>query len=106
MNIFLIKIVPGIAQNAGFNPNNFTARVLICNFVRNEYQREEYPNRYVCFCTKVENPEYDPWILPHSCGEVCDRLLENPSCSHRCVLLCHPGNCSQYHQDVTKISGY
>ena len=37
------------------------------------------------------NPRLDPWIVPHSCGQTCDKLLQNPSCGHRCLLLCHPG---------------
>ena len=36
------------------------------------------------------DPPVDPWLLPHSCGEICDKPLQ-PECGHRCVTLCHPG---------------
>ncbi|RLU26180.1 hypothetical protein DMN91_002346 [Ooceraea biroi] len=38
------------------------------------------------------DPPYQPWIIPHSCGEACGKSLQ-PECGHRCVLLCHPGPC-------------
>ncbi|KAF3561509.1 hypothetical protein DY000_02019717 [Brassica cretica] len=45
-------------------------------------------------CLDEEDPPADnPWILPHSCGEVCERGLSN-NCGHRCLLLCHPGPCA------------
>ena len=37
------------------------------------------------------NPKFDPWSVPHSCGETCERGLD-PDCGHSCLLLCHPGN--------------
>lgn len=53
-------------------------------------QQPFLPCRYVCFCGKVPDPPFDPWITPHSCGEVCGRPI---GCEHTCVLLCHPGPC-------------
>ncbi|KAL4527323.1 hypothetical protein Ndes2437A_g02494 [Nannochloris sp. 'desiccata'] len=47
------------------------------------------PTRYSCFCRKVDNPNYNPWHVAHSCGEEC--AVENPVCGHPCMLLCHPG---------------
>ena len=38
-----------------------------------------------------ENPTFDPWCIPHSCGQQCGKRL-NPDCGHDCLLLCHPGN--------------
>uniref|UniRef100_A0A7S3DER7 R3H domain-containing protein n=1 Tax=Palpitomonas bilix TaxID=652834 RepID=A0A7S3DER7_9EUKA len=32
--------------------------------------------KYVCFCGKRENPDDDPSVLPHSCGEVCGKRLK------------------------------
>lgn len=65
-----------------------------CPKCRSVYTKSQIPKTYFCFCGKVENPPNDnPWILPHSCGEVCDRPLKN-SCGHYCLLLCHPGPCA------------
>ncbi|RRT48186.1 hypothetical protein B296_00046181 [Ensete ventricosum] len=63
-----------------------------CPKCRLPYPRTQVPRSYLCFCGKVEDPPPDPWILPHSCGEVCDRPLRG-QCGHRCLLLCHPGPC-------------
>ncbi|XP_061975548.1 NF-X1-type zinc finger protein NFXL2 [Populus nigra] len=63
-----------------------------CPKCRSDYSRSKIPRNYLCFCGKVENPPNDPWILPHSCGEICNRQLKN-NCGHCCLLLCHPGPC-------------
>ncbi|KAJ4828026.1 hypothetical protein Tsubulata_035105 [Turnera subulata] len=64
-----------------------------CPKCRSEYARGQIPKAYLCFCGKLEDPPADnPWILPHSCGEVCNRPLPN-NCGHFCLLLCHPGPC-------------
>ncbi|XP_004308935.1 PREDICTED: NF-X1-type zinc finger protein NFXL2 isoform X2 [Fragaria vesca subsp. vesca] len=64
-----------------------------CPKCRVEYTHSQIPKIYKCFCGKLENPPSDdPWILPHSCGEVCNRPLKH-NCGHRCLLLCHPGPC-------------
>ncbi len=41
------------------------------------------------------DPVFNPWYLPHSCGERCDKALV-PQCGHSCVLLCHPGKQSMH----------
>ncbi|MES1919866.1 FKBP12-associated protein, partial [Bonamia ostreae] len=46
---------------------------------------------YKCFCGKSTFPEFHPFLIPHSCGQIC--LREKPGCPHRCILLCHPGPC-------------
>ncbi|KAK9827063.1 hypothetical protein WJX74_005265 [Apatococcus lobatus] len=61
-----------------------------CPKCRQEYARGEVPSKYTCFCGKVEDPPFDPWLAPHSCGQECNRSL---SCPHTCSLLCHPGPC-------------
>ncbi|KAK7066648.1 NF-X1-type zinc finger protein nfxl1 [Halocaridina rubra] len=63
-----------------------------CPKCRSEYGQSLIPRRYVCFCGKQEDPKYDPWIVPHSCGETCRKKLK-PECGHSCLLLCHPGPC-------------
>ncbi|KAL4665829.1 hypothetical protein H8959_000028, partial [Pygathrix nigripes] len=68
-----------------------------CRF---EYKRSETPSRYYCYCGKVEDPPLDPWLVPHSCGQVCEREFK-PSCGHKCLLLCHPGPCPPCPKMVT-----
>jgi len=63
-----------------------------CPKCRQPYPPGEVPCDYFCFCGKERDPEFDPWKVPHSCGEVCGRHLQT-GCSHTCVLLCHPGPC-------------
>ena len=63
-----------------------------CPKCRSEYPKSHIPKTYLCFCGKVDNPPNDPWVLPHSCGEVCGRPLKH-NCGHHCLLLCHPGPC-------------
>nr|XP_037291672.1 LOW QUALITY PROTEIN: transcriptional repressor NF-X1-like [Rhipicephalus microplus] len=52
------------------------------------------PDRYICFCGKRANPEWNRYGVPHSCGEMCGRSRGASSmCVHRCNLQCHPGQC-------------
>lgn len=55
------------------------------------YPEEAYPNVYTCFCGRTINPEYNPYLPPHSCGLICGRKFEN--CNHTCNALCHSGKC-------------
>ncbi|GJN37414.1 hypothetical protein PR202_gb26367 [Eleusine coracana subsp. coracana] len=67
-----------------------------CPKCRFPYPKSQTPTSYLCFCSKTLDPTPDPWILPHSCGDVCGRRLNaNPDsgCEHTCLLLCHPGPC-------------
>ncbi|KAL3837753.1 hypothetical protein ACJIZ3_022344 [Penstemon smallii] len=63
-----------------------------CPKCRTDYPQSQTPKNYYCFCGKVQDPPPDPWILPHSCGEICGRALKH-ECGHLCLLLCHPGPC-------------
>ncbi|CAA2958365.1 NF-X1-type zinc finger NFXL2 [Olea europaea subsp. europaea] len=63
-----------------------------CPKCRVDYPKSQTPKNYYCFCGKLEDPPRDPWILPHSCGEICGQALRN-NCGHFCLLLCHPGAC-------------
>ncbi|XP_048365599.1 NF-X1-type zinc finger protein NFXL1 [Sphaerodactylus townsendi] len=63
-----------------------------CPKCRFEYKRSDIPTRYYCYCAKVEDPPLDPWLVPHSCGQVCERDFR-PPCGHKCLILCHPGPC-------------
>ncbi|XP_015745022.2 NF-X1-type zinc finger protein NFXL1-like [Python bivittatus] len=71
-----------------------------CPKCRFEYKRSEIPTRYYCYCGKTEDPPLDPWLVPHSCGQVCERDFK-PPCGHRCLLLCHPGPCPPCPKMVT-----
>jgi hypothetical protein len=61
-----------------------------CPVCRTEQTQEP---EYRCFCGKVKDPPYDPYIIPHSCGEICGKLRLGTNCPHPCNLLCHPGPC-------------
>ncbi|MCD7452469.1 NF-X1-type zinc finger protein nfxl2 [Datura stramonium] len=63
-----------------------------CPKCRIEYSKLQIPKTYFCFCGKLPDPPHDPWVLPHSCGEICGRPLKY-NCGHHCLLLCHPGPC-------------
>ncbi|WIA21924.1 hypothetical protein OEZ85_004291 [Tetradesmus obliquus] len=63
-----------------------------CPKCRHGYGSSQLPRGYSCFCGKQEEPEWDPWLAPHSCGELCGKPLPG-SCEHSCLLLCHPGPC-------------
>ncbi|KAL6533124.1 NF-X1-type zinc finger protein nfxl2 [Orobanche minor] len=68
------------------------ALVWPCPKCRVEYPKPQIPKNYYCFCGKVQDPPRDPWVFPHSCGEICGRSLKY-DCGHICLLLCHPGPC-------------
>lgn len=61
------------------------------------------PN-YVCFCGKTTEPTYNRNETPHSCGEVCGRekKILYPGCTHKCIILCHPGPCPPCTASVTR----
>ena len=46
-----------------------------------------------CFCGKVAKPAFDPYLVPHSCGEPCRKKREGTTCTHLCTQICHPGSC-------------
>eukprot|EP01130_Rhizamoeba_saxonica_P015266 TRINITY_DN6810_c0_g1_i7.p1 TRINITY_DN6810_c0_g1~~TRINITY_DN6810_c0_g1_i7.p1 ORF type:complete len:690 (-),score=77.20 TRINITY_DN6810_c0_g1_i7:32-2101(-) len=63
-----------------------------CPYCNSKYLVEERPTIYTCYCGKTENPPVDAWLEPHTCGEICGKLL-SPYCGHSCTQLCHPGKC-------------
>ncbi|KAI5730688.1 hypothetical protein M8J76_016428 [Diaphorina citri] len=63
-----------------------------CPKCRTEYSDKDVPQHYLCFCGAKRDPPFEPWLVPHSCGEHCNKELV-PSCGHICLLLCHPGPC-------------
>lgn len=69
-----------------------------CPQCRREYSPDERPTKYQCFCGKETDPVPQLFLIPHSCGNICQKALQ-PNCGHNCTLLCHPGPCppcSQY----------
>lgn len=63
-----------------------------CPKCRTAYTPSEVPLEYHCFCGKQKDPPLDPWLAPHTCGDMCGKELA-AGCGHTCVLLCHPGPC-------------
>lgn len=63
-----------------------------CPKCRTAYLPSEVPSEYRCFCGKQKDPPLDPWLAPHTCGDICGKGLAS-DCGHTCVLLCHPGPC-------------
>lgn len=62
----------------------------------------QIPQHYACFCKKELNPANHLWLVPHSCGELCEKPLKSQHglCSHRCMILCHPGPCPPCSQTI------
>lgn len=90
--------------------SDFTIIMLNLNILsspncRSEYEPSEAPERYFCFCGKTENPQVHPWLIPHSCGETCEKPLQ-PFCGHYCLLLCHPGMLSFFNFFINSLSFY
>ena len=67
-----------------------------CPKCRKEYM-EPIPVVSRCFCGATTDPPFDPWNIPHSCGEPCCR---RGACGHQCLLLCHPGPCAPCPREV------
>ncbi|KAL3282485.1 hypothetical protein HHI36_005668 [Cryptolaemus montrouzieri] len=61
------------------------------------------PQEYRCFCEKIKEPKNEPGLIPHSCGDVCLKVGRN--CSHRCLILCHPGPCPDCTVLINKLCG-
>ncbi|KAF8472790.1 hypothetical protein BDZ91DRAFT_715814 [Kalaharituber pfeilii] len=57
-------------------------------------QAEEAPSEYSCWCGKMQNPDVQRYIPPHSCGQPCGKQRTSPrACPHACNLQCHSGPC-------------
>jgi len=50
---------------------------------------------------KQKDPDFQQYVTPHSCGEVCGRQRDK-HCPHRCNVLCHPGPCPPCQAFTTK----
>lgn len=72
-----------------------------CPQCRTNYESHEIPLYYECFCGKEQDPPIQDWLLPHTCGNLCQKFLD-PNCGHRCVDLCHYGRCPPCPQIITK----
>lgn len=56
-----------------------------------QHVSKELPLQYKCFCGKMEEPDFNHFFTPHSCGDQCAR--KQPKCLHKCFEKCHPGPC-------------
>lgn len=89
--IFFENQPAGHYSNSGvFIPKKEISINWDCPQCRKNYDASEIPRHYTCFCERERDPMPQPFLVPHSCGEVCNKPLE-PKCGHRCLLLCHPG---------------
>ncbi|KAG5674339.1 hypothetical protein PVAND_004314 [Polypedilum vanderplanki] len=70
-----------------------------CPNCRTEYKEDEIPRHYFCYCQKEIDPPNQEWLIPHSCGMVCQKPLPD-LCSHKCTILCHPGKCPSCPQTI------
>ncbi|CAF1463018.1 unnamed protein product [Adineta steineri] len=85
-------IKDGIYQSSATTTNNNEINTWHCPKCRTEFDPKDTPKRYLCYCHKEIDPQFDPWLIPHSCGQTCGKRLI-PECGHICLLLCHPGPC-------------
>ncbi|XP_057476794.1 NF-X1-type zinc finger protein NFXL2 isoform X1 [Actinidia eriantha] len=90
--VFHLLCIQGWARQSSLVAAARAASLWNCPKCRIEYPQTLIPKHYLCFCQKLVDPPSDPWILPHSCGEICNRPLKH-NCGHHCLLLCHPGPC-------------
>lgn len=100
--IFHLYCIQKWAKDSLYNlsTENESRKEWCCPKCRGEYTPSEQPQKYMCFCEKVENPIFDLWTVPHSCGRICEKRLK-PDCSHTCSLLCHPGPCPPCPQTIS-----
>ncbi|KAL6748565.1 hypothetical protein V8C86DRAFT_3020593 [Haematococcus lacustris] len=99
----VLKALSKLTQFPGAAAQARAAAEWGCPKCRQMYSSSAIPSVYTCFCGKVEEPEWDPWRAPHSCGDLCARPLGQQleagrgggggGCTHTCLLLCHPGPC-------------
>ncbi|XP_031617999.1 NF-X1-type zinc finger protein NFXL1 isoform X1 [Contarinia nasturtii] len=93
--------VGGYYNNQGeYIPKQVKAIKWCCPKCRADYPPSDIPQNYFCFCKKELNPANHLWLVPHSCGEVCGKPLKS-ACSHKCLILCHPGPCPPCSQIIS-----
>ena len=104
-NIFHLKCIKTWANSESAlstEPNSSSSnqrnQAWRCPACQNSHQK--IPNRYFCFCGKTREPELNRYLVPHSCGELCQKKRKEQTqqqrkycCMHKCNLLCHPGPC-------------
>ncbi|RWS03265.1 Protein shuttle craft-like protein [Dinothrombium tinctorium] len=70
-----------------------------------QHIEKRIPTRYYCFCGKIKNPEFNPYLVPHSCGNVCRKKKVSSNrvkCDHNCTIQCHPGPCPPCQVKISK----
>ena len=86
------------AATAPYAVISFRKKQWRCPNCREAYSEKEYPSQYLCWCGKTVNPSDDPWLEPHSCGEMCQKPKTH--CAHKCPRQCHPGKCAKSHHSL------
>lgn len=61
------------AAPQGLNDGGCMAAEWGCPKCRFSYSAKQLPSSYTCFCGKQEDPEWDPWLAAHTCGELCGK---------------------------------
>lgn len=98
-NCYHVLHLKCIIKWAKSSKDDFGWRCPACQNITNNV-----PLTYYCFCGKAREPDWNRNDCPHSCGEVCGKT-RRVECTHKCVLLCHPGPCPQCTASVTKYCG-
>lgn len=80
-----IRVTKILMINFDFIPADATSNLPVKNWrcPGCQYTRTVIPKEYVCFCGKQLNPDYNKYITPHSCGQLCGSKRD---CPHECVL--------------------
>jgi len=71
-----------------------------CPHCNKGHHEREGPPVPLCFCGKVRHPEFNPYITPHSCGDLCGRIRSG-DCPHPCNLCVSPSSFSSARRNGT-----
>lgn len=61
-------------------PRERAAAPWACPKCRRTYPQAAAPSTYTCFCGKQVDPVFDPWLAPHTCGELCGMQSTHMAC--------------------------
>lgn len=53
--------------------------------------------KYYCYCGKTKDPEFNSYLEPHTCDQVCGKK-RGDDCPHPCPKKCHKGACPPCNQ--------
>ena len=75
-------------RNEAKNLKNFSFSCPHCNSM---YSLTQMP-KYLCYCGKTKDPEFDTYLDPHTCELICGKK-RGEDCTHPCPKNCHKGAC-------------